>query len=262
MKIIVLSILLALTAAGCVGNLRTPRPSERAVAILPSGADPFLVRETAVPQPEIPAAPVVAAPEAPREAPAVSAPPASLPHPEPAVERSAPTDPLKPIEIRRPERPPEIPADPTLPPAAVREPVRNSAESAAMPSPARPVRDLQSGSTRIGDLERLGDGSTLIRSGSTVIRQGSSGTTLQATKPGELPTFLIDSKGRVNGPTAISTSGSAPEKMPSQPFLAPSPVAPSPAAKGPAPVTGYTPGERQSFSNMPQRPAAPSPVGR
>ena len=82
-------------------------------------------------------------------------------------------------------------------------------------------------------------------------------------RKGKAILYLLDSRGKVTGPTAISTSATASDRMPSQPFLAPRPTGETRSSKdGPAPVTGYTPGARQSFSNMPQRSAAPSPLRR
>lgn len=253
MRTVALSLLLALAVTGCVSNLRTPRGG-RNFAPVPAAAGKTSA-VSPVPASSVPAAvaPVVVR-ETPIPAPAKTS-PASVRSVQPSEE-----NPLRPIEIRRPEQPPEIPADPTVSPAT---PERKKGESAALSVGSAPKRELQTGSVRIGDVERLGNGQTVIRSGNTVVVQDGSGSTLQSTKAGKLPTYLIDSRGKVTGPTAISTSATASDRMPSQPFLAPRPTGETRSSKdGPAPVTGYTPGARQSFSNMPQRSAAPSPLRR
>ena len=253
MRTVALSLLLALAVTGCVSNLRTPRGG-RNFAPVPAAAGKTSA-VSPVPASSVPAAvAAVVVRETPIPAPAKAS-PASVRSVQPSEE-----NPLRPIEIRRPEQPPEIPADPTVSPAT---PERKKGESAALSVGSAPKRELQTGSVRIGDVERLGNGQTVIRSGNTVVVQDGSGSTLQSTKAGKLPTYLIDSRGKVTGPTAISTSATASDRMPSQPFLAPRPTGETRSSKdGPAPVTGYTPGARQSFSNMPQRSAAPSPLRR
>ena len=268
MRTVALSLLLALAVTGCVSNLRTPRGGRNfapvpaaagktsAVSPVPASSVPAAVAPVVVRETPIPAPAKTSPASVPEQVPApVKASPASVRSVQPSEE-----NPLRPIEIRRPEQPPEIPADPTVSPAT---PVRKKGESAALSVGSAPKRELQTGSVRIGDVERLGNGQTVIRSGNTVVVQDGSGSTLQSTKAGKLPTYLIDSRGKVTGPTAISTSATASDRMPSQPFLAPRPTGETRSSKdGPAPVTGYTPGARQGFSNMPQRSAAPSPLRR
>ena len=283
MRTVALSLLLALAVTGCVSNLRTPRGGRNfapvpaaagktsAVSPVPASSVPAAVAPVVVRETPIPAPAKTSPASVPEQVPApVKASPASVPEQVSAPVKASPAsvrsvqpseeNPLRPIEIRRPEQPPEIPADPTVSPAT---PVRKKGESAALSVGSAPKRELQTGSVRIGDVERLGNGQTVIRSGNTVVVQDGSGSTLQSTKAGKLPTYLIDSRGKVTGPTAISTSATASDRMPSQPFLAPRPTGETRSSKdGPAPVTGYTPGARQSFSNMPQRSAAPSPLRR